>query len=38
MFELKTAFSLEEAYQLDEILTLKNYHEWLASQQEDKET
>ena len=31
MRELKTDLSLEEAYQLDEILTLRNYHQWLGA-------
>ena len=31
LVELKNSITLEEAYQLDEILTVKNYHQWLGS-------
>lgn len=37
MSELKGSLTLEEAYQLMEILEVKNYHSWLASQQQEKE-
>jgi hypothetical protein len=33
--ELQTIYSLEDAMQLDEILRLRNYHEWLATRKED---
>jgi hypothetical protein len=29
--ELQTTITLEEAYQLDEILLVKNYNAWLAN-------
>lgn len=31
--ELNSIYSLEDAYKLDEILTLKHYHEWLGAKQ-----
>ena len=37
MSELKESLTLEEAYQLMEILEVKNYHAWLASQMQEKE-
>ena len=29
--ELKTTLTLEDAYELDEVLTVKNYHQWLGA-------
>ena len=34
LHELQTVYSLRDAYELNEILTLKNYHGWLAAQKE----
>lgn len=36
MTELKTSLTLEDAYQLMEIIEVKNYHAWLASQKDDE--
>lgn len=33
LHELKTVYTLEDAYNLDEALYLKNYHEWLVQKQ-----
>nr|DAQ77297.1 MAG TPA: hypothetical protein [Caudoviricetes sp.] len=33
LHELKTVYTLEDAYALDEALYLKNYHEWLVNKQ-----
>lgn len=35
LIELQTVYSLEDAMQLDEILKIKNYHEWLATRKQD---
>ena len=32
--ELQTVYDLEDALALDEVLTLRNYHSWLATQQD----
>ena len=32
--ELQTVYDLEDAMQLDEVLTLRNYHSWLATVQD----
>lgn len=37
MDELKNRRSLEEAYELLEILEVRNYHSWLAAQRSEKE-
>lgn len=37
MTELKTSLTLEDAYQLVEILEVRNYHAWLASQKEKED-
>ena len=31
--ELQTVYSLQDAMQLDEILKIRTYHEWLATRQ-----
>lgn len=33
--ELQTIYALEDAMRLDEILKLRNYHEWLATRKEN---
>lgn len=33
--EVQTYYSLQDVYDLDEVLTLQNYHEWLASRRDD---
>ena len=33
--ELQTVYSLEDAMQLDEILKIRTYHEWLATKEND---
>lgn len=33
--ELQTVYALEDAMQLDEILRLRNYHDWLATRKEN---
>ena len=33
--ELQTVYSLQDAMQLDEILKIRTYHEWLATRQND---
>lgn len=35
--EAQTYLTLEDVYDLDEILMLQNYHDWLASKQREKE-
>lgn len=37
MVELKEKLTLEEAYELLEVLELRNYHSWLAQQRLEKE-
>lgn len=37
MDELKSRRSLEEAYELLEILEVRNYHSWLAAQSAESE-
>ena len=37
LVELKTVLTYEDALNLDEILTLRNYHQWLASKQAREE-
>lgn len=32
--ELQTVYDIEDAMQLDEVLTLQNYHSWLATVQD----
>ena len=34
LHELQTVYDLEDAMQLDEVLTLRNYHSWLATVQD----
>ena len=31
LHELQTVYTLEDAFALDEILTIRNYHDWLSS-------
>lgn len=31
LIELQSVYSLEDAYRLEEILRLKNYHAWLST-------
>ncbi|WP_308690784.1 hypothetical protein [uncultured Sutterella sp.] len=33
LHDLRTVISLEEVYQMDEIITIDRYHEWLAARQ-----
>jgi hypothetical protein len=35
LIEAQTVYSLADIYALDEILTLQNYHEWLASRKDE---
>nr|DAF25148.1 MAG TPA: hypothetical protein [Caudoviricetes sp.]DAY81173.1 MAG TPA: hypothetical protein [Caudoviricetes sp.] len=33
--EVQTFYSLEDVYDLDEVLMLQNYHDWLATRKDD---
>ncbi len=37
MVDLKERLTLEEAYELLEVLEVRNYHSWLATQRLEKE-
>lgn len=36
LHELRTVYSLEDAYLLDEVLTVRNYHTWLANKESSR--